>query len=81
MDRASIDRRRDVEDRALKLRDERAEMHGQIRENTAAMTALLEEAVSLGIAVDQFARLVGVRRQSLYRWRAVARRAETEMTT
>jgi hypothetical protein len=78
MDRTEIDQRRGIEDRALKLRAKRAELHGGLRENTAAITALLAEAVELGIAVEQFARLVGIRRQSLYRWREVARRAAKE---
>jgi hypothetical protein len=78
VDRTEIDRRRDIEDRALKLRAERAELHEGLRENTAAITALLAEAVELGIAVEQFARLVGIRRQSLYRWRDIARRTAKE---
>jgi hypothetical protein len=78
MDRTDIDRRRDVEVRALNLRAERAELHGGLRENTAAITALHAEAVELGIAVEQFARLVGISRQSLYRWRDIARRTAKE---
>lgn len=78
--RPELTQRRDVEDRALKLGAERAQKHGELRENTAAITSLLDDAVALGIAVEQFARLVGVRRQSLYRWREAARRTETKET-
>jgi hypothetical protein len=78
MDRTEIDQRREIEDRALNLRAERAELHGALRENTAAITSLLAEAGELGIAVEQFARLVGIRRQSLYRWRDIARRTAKE---
>jgi hypothetical protein len=76
MDRTTIDRRREIEDRAIELGEQRVQLLGQFRKSTAAnamaITALLDRAVELGITVEHFARLVGVRRQSLYRWRADA---------
>ena len=79
-DRTSIDRRRATEDRALELGAERAELRRRLRENTTAITALCGTAVELGITVQHFARLVGVRRQSLYRWREGTRDNHEETT-
>jgi hypothetical protein len=72
MEGQRLRRRREIEDQAIELGSERAELQGRLRKNAAAMTALLETAIKQGIPVEHFARLVGVRRQSLYRWRAEA---------
>ena len=74
MERHNIERRREIEDEALALGSERAELQRRLRENSQALTAALERAVSHGMPVEHFARLVGVRRQSLYRWRDASRR-------
>lgn len=69
MEREELDRRRGIEDRAIELGSERVDLRERLRKNARAITALLEQAVANGIHIESFARLVGVRRQSLYRWR------------
>jgi len=70
MQRDDIERRREIEDQALELGSQRAQLHTGLSDNRNAISRLLEIAVSHGIPVEHFARLVGVRRASLYRWRA-----------
>jgi hypothetical protein len=69
MEREAIDKRRAIEDQAIKLGSERTQLRDRLRKNARAITALLEQAIAAGIHIASFARLVGVRRQSLYRWR------------
>lgn len=69
MSKQTIEQRREIEDEALRLGEQRREIHGNVDENRRAISALLETAVAHGISVEHFAQLVGVRRASLYRWR------------
>jgi hypothetical protein len=69
MEREAIEQRREIEDQALALGDERSRLQQGLGENRRAIVALLDAATEHGIAVEQFARLVGLTRASLYRWR------------
>jgi transcriptional regulator GlxA family with amidase domain len=68
-----IQARREVEDRAAQLGAERSELENKAATNIDAILDLLHDAEEAGIPLDQIARLVGVSRQTLYRWREVAR--------
>jgi hypothetical protein len=61
--------RREFEDQALKLGAERARLEGQLGTNLEQIVDLLEKAHEVGVPIDHYARMVGVRRQQLYRWR------------
>jgi hypothetical protein len=64
-----IQARRSVEDRALKLGAERAELDAQMALNTLAIKALMGEAEAAQLPLEGFAKMVGVSRQTLYHWR------------
>jgi len=61
--------RRDFEDRALQLGADRAKLEGQLGSNLEQIVDLLDEAPKVGVPVDHYAKMIGVRRQQLYRWR------------
>jgi hypothetical protein len=61
--------RRDFEDQALKLGAGRARLEDQLGSNLEQIVDLLEKAHEVGVPIDHYARMVGVRRQQLYRWR------------
>lgn len=73
---SNIQARRAVEDRALQLADERRGLDSQITANTQAIIGLIPEAAKAGIPFEQLAGLIGVSRQTLYRWREIAGRLE-----
>jgi len=73
-ERTRLERQRETEDQAIDLGAQRADLEQRLSENTEAILALFDAAGEVGIPAEQFARLVGVSRQSLYRWREVARR-------
>jgi hypothetical protein len=66
--------RREVEDRALKLGAERAELENRLGTNTEQISDLLSKALDAGVPIDHYARMVGVSRQTLHRWRGVIAR-------
>jgi transcriptional regulator GlxA family with amidase domain len=69
-----IQARREVEDRAIKLGEERLDLENREAANIEAVIDLIPEATDAGIPFDHLAKLVGVSRQTLYRWQEVARR-------
>lgn len=66
-----IEARRSVEDRALKLGADRAELDAQLARNTLAIKALMGEAEAVRLPLESFAKMVGVSRQTLHHWRAM----------
>jgi transcriptional regulator GlxA family with amidase domain len=67
--RLAIEARRQLEDWAFKLGEERRQLDGQLSANTNQIMTLLPQAIEAGIPLDQLAQMVGVSRQSLHRWR------------
>lgn len=67
MDRDTIQRQREIEDAALELGEERAEIRKRLTANTKAITELLRTAVH-HVPLERFSKLVGVGRATLYRW-------------
>jgi predicted TIM-barrel fold metal-dependent hydrolase len=61
--------RREFEDQALQLGAERAKLENQLGSNLEQIVALLDKAPGVGVSIDHYARMIGVRRQQLYRWR------------
>jgi hypothetical protein len=66
---AELQDRRAVEDRAVQLAEQRQELTGRMTENTWAIIELLRDPRHGLIPLDHLANLLGVSRQSLYRWR------------
>lgn len=78
---ADIKAQRDFEDEALRLGAERDTLEAQLGTNLERIVDLLDQAPEHGVSVERYAKLVGVRRQQLYRWRAslaLLRRTATE---
>jgi DNA invertase Pin-like site-specific DNA recombinase len=75
---ADIQRTRDIEDRAIALGDERGRLEDTLAANTTAIVELLRDWQGSGIPFDRIASLVGVSRQTLYRWQEVTRRLRSE---
>jgi transcriptional regulator GlxA family with amidase domain len=71
--RLAIEARRKLEDWAFKLGEDRRQLDGQLDANTKAIVELLPQAIEAGIPLEQLATMVGVSRQTLYRWQEVAR--------
>lgn len=69
--RIAIEARRKLEDWAFQLGEERRQLDGQLDSNTKSIIQLLPQAIEAGIPLDQLAMMVGVSRQTLYRWREV----------
>ena len=61
--------RRDLEDRLIQLGRKRREVEQEASENVRAITEALAEASVAHIPIEHVAQLVGVSRQTLYRWR------------
>jgi DNA invertase Pin-like site-specific DNA recombinase len=74
----TIQARRAIEDRAAQLAEQRRKIDSQVAENTQAIIDLIPEAAKVGIPLDQLAEVIGVSRQTLYRWREIARRLEPD---
>jgi transposase-like protein len=51
------------------LREERTQLEEDLLINRQSIMDREREALDVGIPVDAFARLVGISRQTLYRWR------------
>jgi DNA-binding transcriptional regulator YiaG len=66
-----IQARRSVEDRAVQLGSARNELAARTTQNTQAIIDLLREPTHTLISLDHLANLLGVSRQSLYRWREI----------
>lgn len=62
---------RAVEDRLVRLGAERAHLEAKLGENLEAIVDEIPAATEAGIPFDRIAHLVGVSRQTLYRWRDV----------
>jgi DNA invertase Pin-like site-specific DNA recombinase len=60
--------RRVVEDELAKLGSERNRIESEAGANIEAVVAAIPDAIEAGIPFDGIARLVGVSRQTLYRW-------------
>ena len=71
---SNIQARRAVEDRAIRLGGERRDLDNRVAVNTQAIIDLLPSAANAGVPFDHVATLVGITRQTLYRWQEVARR-------
>jgi hypothetical protein len=69
-----IQAKREVEDDAIKLGQERLDLDNRVAANTQAVIDLLPRAADAGVPFDHIASMVGVTRQTLYRWQEVARR-------
>jgi hypothetical protein len=64
--------RRAIEDRAVQLGNERRDLDGRLAANTQAIIDLLRDAEGSGIPYEHLAEIVGVSRQTLFRWREIA---------
>jgi hypothetical protein len=77
---AELQARREIEDRAAQLGEDRSQIQAQLTENTWAMMELLRTRQHTLIPLDHLANLLGVSRQSLYRWREIARNIPPDRT-
>jgi DNA invertase Pin-like site-specific DNA recombinase len=66
--------RRAVEDELVRLGSKRNRLESELAANIEAIVAAIPKAIETGIPFDGVAKLVGVSRQTLYRWQEVARR-------
>jgi CRP-like cAMP-binding protein len=64
----TIQARRAAEDRVARLAEERRDLDNRVAANTQAIVAAMPEALDAGMTFDQLAELIGVSRQTLYRW-------------
>jgi AraC-like DNA-binding protein len=60
--------RRAIEDRLLQLGSERARLAAEAGVNLEQIVDAIPEATAAGVSFDSIAQLVGVSRQTLYRW-------------
>ena len=65
-----MQQRRSIEDRAVELGVERRELQRALDTNSERIRRLLPEAVAAGIPLEQYAKMVGVSRQTLHHWNA-----------
>lgn len=65
---------RSIEDRALRLGRERKELEKGLDAIMQQTIDLLDEASAHGVPLDRIAHLIGVSRQTVYRWRDVVAR-------
>jgi hypothetical protein len=75
----AIEQRRAVEDEAIRLGEERRELDNRLAVNTRTVVELLPKAAKAGVPLDQVAAMVGITRQTLYRWQGTARRLRPEV--
>jgi transposase-like protein len=66
---SDIQVRRSIEDQIVKLGSERNRLESELGANIEAIVAAIPKAIEAGIPFDGIAKLVGVSRQTLYRWR------------
>jgi hypothetical protein len=62
---------RAIEDRLVALGAKRTRLEAKLGENLEAIVDEIPAATEAGISFDRIAHLVGVSRQTLYRWRDV----------
>jgi hypothetical protein len=74
---ARLHKRHGIETLAVEAGEERAKLDDQFAVNTQWIMDLMPKAHEAGIPLDTFAKLVGVSRQTLYRWREVASRLQS----
>jgi hypothetical protein len=67
-----IQARRSIEDRFINLGTERRELQDKTKVIVKAMVDLVPEALQAGISFDGIAKLIGIPRQTLYRWQEIA---------
>jgi len=67
-----IQARREIEDLAVRLGAERGDLANRTMHNTWEIMELLRKPGHGLIPLDQLANLLGVSRQTLYRWREIA---------
>jgi hypothetical protein len=60
--------RRTTEDELVQLGSERNRLEGEQTSNIKAIVVAIPKAIETGIPFDGVAKLVGVSRQTLYRW-------------
>jgi transcriptional regulator GlxA family with amidase domain len=75
---ADIQARRSVEDAAIKLGKDRHEIERREVANIQAIVDLIPRAAAAHVSLDQLAKLIGVSRQTLYRWQDIAERLRAE---
>ncbi len=73
--------RRQIEDWAVTLGHERHNLESGLSVNTQRIIDLMPQALAAGIPLDGYAKLVGVSRQTLYRWQEVSRRLTEAQVT
>jgi DNA-binding transcriptional regulator YiaG len=66
---AEIQARRVIEDNALRLGQERAQLDAQLAGNTTNIKQIIGHALDVGIPLEQLAQMVHVSRQTLHQWR------------
>lgn len=66
---ADIQARRNIEDTALQLGQERAELDANLTGNTTTIKEIIGLALDAGIPLEQLAQMVHVSRQTLHQWR------------
>jgi hypothetical protein len=67
--------KRAIEDRLIKLGNERDSLAHRVSDNIQAITDTLETAIAAGIPIERASQLIRVSRQTLYRWKEGAIRA------
>jgi transcriptional regulator GlxA family with amidase domain len=67
-----VQAQRDVEDRAIKLGAERAELQERDAALINEALELMEDAERDGVSIERLAALIQVSRPTLYRWRRAA---------
>lgn len=67
-------KRHGIEKHAADAGAERAKLDDGLAANTQWIIDLMPSAMEAGVPLDTYAKLVGVSRQTLYRWQEVARR-------
>jgi hypothetical protein len=72
--------RRSIEDRAVQLGTERAAIAQRNAENTWAIIELLRDPQHALVPLDHLASMLGVSRQSLYRWREIGQKIPADLT-
>ena len=70
----NLQARRTVEDELVRLGSERNRLESDLAANIEAIVASIPQAIEASIPFDGIAKLVGVSRQTLYRWQEVTRR-------
>jgi hypothetical protein len=64
-----IQARRNAEDTAIQLGQERAELEASLASNTLRIKELISPALAFGITLEALSQMVRVSRQTLHHWR------------